>query len=434
MRHPLTDWYTEGPLRFGLGIENTFVPQEAAGLRPIDEYELTEHYTRWRTDLDLAAGVGAEFLRWGIPWHRVNPEPGRWDWGWTDRVIGRMVELGIRPIIDLLHYGTPLWLDRQFAAPDYPQRVAEYAVTAAERYSDLVTDYTPVNEPMIHVLFCGEYGYWPPYLRGEAGAAQLAMAIAKGFQATQHGIREVLGDRATFVHVDASMRYVGAVDTPEHRETAQRLRHQAFLVEDLVTGRVGEDHPLLDFLLRHGAQTNTLDDFARHPAEPDIMGVNYYPRHSTEVFEAGVHYRGGFADPRPTRDDGVTGLSEMLVEYSRRYQAPVMVTETCVTGTVAERIQWLNASVAEVERLRTDGVPVVGYTWWPLFDMYEWTYRHGSGPRSDHRLAMGLYELVEGDEGLVRRRTSLADAFATLERRTVGVTGFAADRTMEGSR
>ena len=27
MRHPLTDWYTEGPLRFGLGIENTFVPQ-----------------------------------------------------------------------------------------------------------------------------------------------------------------------------------------------------------------------------------------------------------------------------------------------------------------------------------------------------------------------------------------------------------------------
>jgi beta-glucosidase/6-phospho-beta-glucosidase/beta-galactosidase len=434
MRDRLTDWYTEGPLRFGLGIENTFVPQGGPGLRPIDEYELTEHYTRWRGDLDLAAGVGAEFLRWGIPWHRVNPAPGRWDWGWTDRVIGRMAELGIRPIIDLLHYGTPLWLDGQFAARDYPQRVTEYAVAAAERYSDLVTDYTPVNEPMIHVLFCGEYGYWPPYLEGEEGAARLAVAIAKGFQATQHGIREVLGERATFVHVDASLRYAGAVDAPEHRETAERLRHQAFLVEDLVTGRVGAEHPLLDFLLRHGVEEGTLDDLAHRPAHPDIMGVNYYPRHSTEVFEPGVHHRGGFSDPRPTRDDGLPGLSEMLVEYARRYQAPVMVTETCVTGTVADRIDWLTASVAEVERLRTDGLAVVGYTWWPLFDMYEWTYRHSSGPRSDHQLAMGLYELVESTGGLQRRRTAVADAFAALARRQDEAAWARAERTMEGLR
>ena len=254
MRHPLTDWYTEGPLQFGLGIENTFVPQDGPGLRPIDEYELTEHYTRWRSDLDLAAGVGAEFLRWGIPWHRVNPEPGRWDWGWTDRVIGRLVELGMRPD----HRPTPLRhpavAGRTVRRTGLPAAGCRIRGSRAERYSDLVTDYTPVNEPMIHVLFCGEYGYWPPYLRGESGAAQLAMAIAKGFQATQHGIREVLGERATFVHVDASMRYVGAVDTPEHRETAERLRHQAFLVEDLVTGRVRADHPLLDFLLRHGAE------------------------------------------------------------------------------------------------------------------------------------------------------------------------------------
>ncbi|WP_395243914.1 family 1 glycosylhydrolase [Agromyces sp. MMS24-K17] len=415
------NWYTEGPLRFGLGIENTFVPQGGPGLRSIDEYELTEHYANWRGDLDLAAEVGAEFLRWGIPWHRVNPEPGRWDWAWTDRVIGRMVELGIRPVIDLLHYGTPLWLEGQFAAPDYPQRVAEYAVAAAERYADLVTDYTPVNEPMIHVLFCGEYGYWPPYLQGEAGAVRLALAIADGFQATQHGIREVLGERATFVHVDASMRYVGAIDAPEHRETAERLRHQAFLVEDLVTGSVGAGHPLLEMLLRNGADERVLADLAARPARPDVMGVNYYPRHSTEVFEAGVRHGGGFADPRPTRDDGAAGLGEMLVEYGRRYGAPVMVTETCVTGTVAERIDWLGASVAEVDRLRAEGVDVVGYTWWPLFDMYEWTYRHGSGPRADHRLSMGLYELVESPTGLERRRTPVADAFAAAARRPAEV-------------
>ena len=111
-----------------------------------------------------------------------------------------------------------------------------------------------------------------------------------------------------------------------------------------------------------------------------------------------------------------------------------MVTETCVTGTVAERIEWLTASVAEVERLRAGGVAVVGYTWWPLFDMYEWTYRHSSGPRSDHRLARGLYELVESAGGVERRRTQVADAFTAYARRSARTASAGVERTMEGSR
>ena len=33
--------------------------------------------------------------------------------------------------------------------------------------------------------------------------------------------------------------------------------------------------------------------------------------------------------------------------------------------------------------MRSEGTPIVGYTWWPLFDMYEWTWRHTdrSAPR-----------------------------------------------------
>ena len=152
-------WYEDGALHFGLGIEDTFVPQGGPGERPIDEYELTDHYARYAEDLGLASDAGATFLRWGVPWHRVNPGRGTWDWSWVDRVVDRFDELGLRPVVDLLHYGTPLWLDGQFAHPDYPQVVAEYGVAFAERYGDRVTDYTPVNEPMIHALFSGEYAY-----------------------------------------------------------------------------------------------------------------------------------------------------------------------------------------------------------------------------------------------------------------------------------
>jgi beta-glucosidase/6-phospho-beta-glucosidase/beta-galactosidase len=133
-------WYRDGELHFGLGVEDTFIAQTGPGERALDEYELTEHYEHWYDDLGLATTVGAEFLRWGIPWHRVG-------------------ELGLRPIVDLLHYGTPLWLEREFANPDFAKHFAEYAVHAAERYGEVATDYTPVNEPMIHARFAGDIAY-----------------------------------------------------------------------------------------------------------------------------------------------------------------------------------------------------------------------------------------------------------------------------------
>ncbi|PJJ55650.1 family 1 glycosylhydrolase [Compostimonas suwonensis] len=408
----MTKWFDDGALHFALGIEDTFVPQERPGERAVDEYELTEHYTQWRSDLELVRESGAEMLRWGVPWHRVNPAPGEWDWSWLDAVMARFGELGIRPIVDLLHYGTPLWLEGEFANPDYPQRVAEYSVAVAERYRDVVTDYTPVNEPMIHALFSGEYGYWPPYRTGPGGLVEISAAIARGFVLSQRGIAEVLGDAATFVHVDAGFRYTGDAEAPEHRGTALRLRRQSYLVEDLVTGRVDDAHPLRPLLSENGMTDAALSWFGEAPVRPHVMGVNYYPRHSTEVFEAGVQHGGGFADPRPTRDDGVDGLLEVLRAYAERYGAPVMLTETCVTGTVDERIAWLDASVDAVVAAKARGLPIVGYTWWPLFDMYEWTYRHSTAAREEHLLSMGLWDLVETPSRLERRRNPVADRFA----------------------
>ncbi len=412
-----SEWHRDGALHFALGVEDTFVPQSRPGERAIDEYELTEHYRHWHSDLGLAREAGATMLRWGIPWHRVNPERGRWDFEWLDRVMDRFAELQLEPIIDLLHYGTPLWLESEFAHPDYPEVVAEYAATVAERYRGVARSFTPVNEPMIHAQFSGQYGYWPPYLTGQRGLATMVEAIARGFVLTQQAIESALGESAVFVHVDAGFRYVGAVAAREHSETVALMDEQRYLVEDLVTGRVGHDHPLIDWLAENGLSDGALDFFRSNPVMPDVMGVNYYPRHSTEVFEPGVHHSGGFGDPRPTRDDGLEGLRDVLTTYAARYGVPVMLTETCVTGTIAERAEWLDASVAEVVALAAGGLPIAGYTWWPVFDMYEWTWRHSQAARKEHLLAMGLWSLEERAGDLVRVPTPLVAQFSALSAR-----------------
>lgn len=62
--------------------------------------------------------------------------------------------------------------------------------------------------------------------------------------------------------------------------------------------------------------------------------------------------------------------------------------------------------------LRAGGVGVVGCTWWSLFDMFEWTYRHGTAPARAYQLAMGRWELAPDSAGRLRRvRTAVADRF-----------------------
>src|SRR5437868_6174435 len=89
-----------------VGIEDTFItaPHRLTG-RILDEYTLTEHYTRWEEDLRLMADLGVPAARYGIPWYRVNPRPGEYDWSWSDPILERLVLTHrIEPIIDLVHY------------------------------------------------------------------------------------------------------------------------------------------------------------------------------------------------------------------------------------------------------------------------------------------------------------------------------------------
>ena len=74
------------------GIEDTFVPQTRPGHRALDEYQLMGHYEHWREDLTLARQLGLQAVRWGVPWYRVEPIRGEFDWRWTDAVLSHLVE------------------------------------------------------------------------------------------------------------------------------------------------------------------------------------------------------------------------------------------------------------------------------------------------------------------------------------------------------
>lgn len=403
----MANQFADGAFRFGLGIEDTFIPQIQPGRRALDEYELTQHYSYWEADLALAKSTGASTVRYGFPWYRLNPEPGKFVWDWADRVVDRLCELDLEVIVDLVHYGTPMWLDNQSLNRRYPQAIADYAYALAERYGDRLTAWTPLNEPQINAMYCGETALWPPYHSGHDGYLQVLFALCRGIVASQQAIAAAARTPPTFVHVEAMFRYAEAgVDSAQ----AALLRQRRFLAEDLLVGRVDGEYPLIGYLQRNGITDEDLAWFADHRARPDVMGINHYPVWGTiEYFDGpdGVSTR--------QRNDWTAGLEELIREFADRYGVPVLLSETSVAGTPEERISWLDDSVALLAALRRDGVDIVGYTWWPLFDVIEWQYREALTPVENHIIPMGLYNLVPDDIGRLKRvHTAAVDHYRKL--------------------
>jgi beta-glucosidase/6-phospho-beta-glucosidase/beta-galactosidase len=387
------------------GVEDTFVPQTRAGHRALDEYELMGHYRHWREDLALARDLGVQAIRWGIPWYRVETRPGDFDWRWIDEVIPYIVdELGIVPIVDLMHYGCPFWLRREFANADYPEYVSRYAAAFAERYKSLVSWYTPLNEPIVNALMCGMRGAWPPYLRGESGYVRVMVQLALGIVKTVRAIQSV-DPNAIMVHVEAAG--LSRTTRDDLARFAVEEQRRGFLCFDLVTGRVTPDHPLYSWLLRREANVEALAWLAREPIALDVVGLNFYPQWSTQQLY--VDEKGRLAY-RTTEHEG-QGFGELVRDYYRRYRTPIMITETSAFGDDELRARWLDASLEAVKELRTDGVPVVGYTWFPMFTMIDWKYRLGKADVEEYRIELGLYRLRGAIFGPRWEATPLVERF-----------------------
>ncbi len=391
------------------GIEDTFItaPHPVTG-RTLDEYELTGHYERWRDDLGLVAELGVPCARYGVPWHRIQPERSVWDWTFPDEALGRLLELGVDPQVDLVHYGLPAWIENAFLHPDYPKFVAEYAARLAERFKGRITWYTPLNEPRITGWYCGRLGWWPPFRRSWSGFVALMLAIARGMVETVKALESVDPEIVPYF-VDATDLF--DTDEPEFRDEAKQRQEIVFLALDLVSGRIDETHLLWRWLLKHGAREDELNWFLDNAVEVPVIGMNLYPMFTQKKLlrDAG----GRFRIRMPYADaDLITRLGRL---YYERYRVPLMISETASIGSLRRRLDWLDRSVAATRELREEGVPLVGYTWWPMFALVTWAYRQGRRPVAEHLAQMGLWDIVPDEADPLRRvRTSAVDSYRQL--------------------
>jgi beta-glucosidase len=384
------------------GIEDTFIiePSKRTG-RILDEYALTGHYDRWREDIGLMATLGVPCARYGVPWYRVQPTPDTWDWAWADQTLELMLESGVEPIVDLVHYGVPAWLNGALLDADFPFRMAEYGARVADRYKGRLRWYTPLNEPRINAWYAGMLGWWPPHKRGWKGFSHVLVSLARAVCLTHRALKEVHPE-IVCLHVDpADLYFTNDSSLQDEVDLRQEI---VFLALDLISGRVDRDHKLWPWLMAHGHEHDDIERFLAIGVGPDVVGVNCYPLFGQkEVLRSGskIVMRNRYADG---------GLLETLVkQYWERYRRPLVITETA--SLEKRRLEWMKQSVDAVRNLREGGVPVVGYTWWPMFSLVSWGYQHGNKPLEDYMVHLGMWDL---DSKLNRIETPVAQSYRKL--------------------
>lgn len=328
-----------------------------------DVLELTKHTEFVEQDLKLAASTGMTQMRYSVPWHTIERVPGKYDWKWLDRAMSRMQLLGIEPILDPLHHTSfPAWLRGGFANRNFSKLYLDFVTAVAERYP-WARHYTVVNEPFVTTWFCGHEGVWYPYYKGPDNFVPMLMNV---IEAIINVSRMLVAHRedVCLVHVDAAERHRAADEVSRaHAEFGNNVR---FLVQDLVLGKVDQNHFFYDYLTRHGAKEEQLAKFREEPARIDVMGLDYYSHCELEWCSKGRVY------PNVTPE----GLVPTAVEYAERYRLPIMLTETNVRGFVSDRISWLKFMSEQCEEIERKvgglGLPFEGFCWYPFIDSTDW--------------------------------------------------------------
>ena len=382
-------------------------------------------YHRTDADLGLLSRLGVGAYRFSIAWPRIQPDgrgaPNQAGLDYYSRLVDRLLERGITPLVTLYHWDLPQPLQDKggWATRDTAGLFADYAAAVAGVLGDRVPRWITLNEPWVAASMGYRSGEHAPGIADPeqyvAAVHHLLLAHGKATAAVR-----AAAPGAAEVGITLNMAPVYPADpgSPADRELAADIDADlnAVFLEPLTGGRypsrLGEGQAPGAQLIRDG-------DFTTIQAPIDFLGVNYYAPHIVGIRADGIFRRGD--QPMERRPGAVfvqpahlpvtamgwlvdpDGLYDLLLRVRDDAPGlPLYITENGAAcedyvnpdGTVedTDRVAYLHGHLQAARRAIADGVPLRGYFAWSLMDNFEWA--HGYSKR---------FGLVFVDYGAQRR-------------------------------
>ncbi|TVT16821.1 family 1 glycosylhydrolase, partial [Amycolatopsis rhizosphaerae] len=293
---------------------------------------------------ELLRAAGLDTYRFSIEWSRIEPEEGFLSRAAVDhyrRMVDTALELGITPMVSLLHFTVPRWFadEGMWRSPKAADRFARFTELALPVLGGDVKWVCTINEPNIAAMIAGgedpanlvAYGLPAPDLR-----------VADTLLDCHHRAREVLSG-------------VGGI------RSGWTVATQAFQAEpgcEEIAHAYG--HPRDDWYLEasRGDDWVGVQAYTRTIIGPDgpkpvpegvettLTGWEYYPAALAEGVRSAWEKTGG---------------------------VPVFVTENGIaTADDSRRVDYTHEALTGLHAAISDGVAVEGYLHWSLLDNYEW--------------------------------------------------------------
>lgn len=371
---------------------------------------------RFEEDLALAAGMGLNAFRTSIEWSRIEPRQGQIDpagVAYYHRMFAGMRRRGLTPIVTLVHFSWPQWLERIGGWN------SEAGVRAFIRHVDFVSRefgrevdwWLTFNEPPVEIIAGYVLGTNAPGYKNPLKAVAVSRAwvrchkLAYRIIHANDPVAQVSWNNYTGTYQFGNLFQLhlsveGTTDTP----TAQAAPGGGEAPGTAGTALDGADEAaqvqkeIEDHWLAEEARTAR----GRKESTLDFIGVDYYAR---------WRLPGGFTEPH-LWEPHPEGLYDVIKNYHAWFKVPVMIVEngmaTCNLAPRADgwtREAFLVQHVKQVQRAVQDGIPVLGYIHWSITDNYEMgTY----DPR------FGLYAVDCRSEALTRVPTPAADVYRRL--------------------
>jgi beta-glucosidase len=356
----------------------------------------TDHYHRYKEDVQLMKALGVKAYRFSIAWPRVFPngdgKPNPKGLDFYNRLVDELLANGIQPFATLYHWDLPQSLQDRFGGwegRETSKAFADYAGHVAARLTDRVKHIFTINEFGAFVEVGYRWGIHAPGLKltglrlnqtrhhavlGHGLAVQAIRAAAK--PGTRVGLAENITIAAP---VFESAAHVAAAERATREMNAQYLTViQEGKYTDWYLKQAGADAPKF-----------TAEDLKVISSPLDFVGINVY----TPQFVRASDAEPGFIHVPHPKSFPHAPSPWLFVAPEALYWGPrhvaklwgakeIYITENgcsssdepAADGKVydTDRVTYLRGYLTQLRRATAEGVPVRGYFLWSLMDNFEW--------------------------------------------------------------
>ena len=362
-------------------------------------YKAIDFYDHYESDIKLLKELGIKSYRMSIAWTRIYPkgieeQPNEKGLEFYDKIFDLLNQANIQPMVTLSHFELPLYLTEKYngwANKKVINLFEKYAKTVFLRYKDKVKYWLTFNEVNSVTAM--------PFHSGGAITDDKSQITQLGYQCLHNQAvaaakvnklcHEIIPDAKIGCMIQYSPVYPYSCH-PDDVWAAQNFERtrETFATDLFVRG----EYPfytkrLFDQLnIKISTTPDELKILKEHPA--DFIAISYYMSLTmarkdfmSQTTEGNIF--SGLKNPNLQSTKcvcqiGPKGLRIALNQLFDKYQKPICIVENgvgmkekLVNGTVNDqgRISYLRSHIKALEEASDDGVKLMGYYVWSIFDL-----------------------------------------------------------------